>query len=78
MPYIQLKPTPLRERASILFVERAGEVTEREHWHWVAQKNAKIVREWRGIAGALIEKNRFNRERADHKPEARAAGGKRY
>lgn len=30
------------------------------------------------VAGALIEKNRFNRARADHKLEARAAGGKRY
>lgn len=30
------------------------------------------------VAGALIEKNRFNRQRADHKLEARAAGGKRY
>jgi hypothetical protein len=30
------------------------------------------------VAGALIEKNRFNRERADHKLAARAAGGKRY
>lgn len=30
------------------------------------------------VAGALIEKNRFNRERADHKLENRAAGGKRY
>jgi NTP pyrophosphatase (non-canonical NTP hydrolase) len=30
------------------------------------------------LAGAIIEKNRFNRERADHKIEARAAGGKRY
>lgn len=30
------------------------------------------------VAGAVIEKNRFNRERADHKLENRAAGGKRY
>ena len=30
------------------------------------------------VAGALIEKNRYNRQRADHKLEARAAGGKRY
>jgi len=30
------------------------------------------------LAGAIIEKNRFNRVRADHKLEARAAGGKRY
>lgn len=30
------------------------------------------------VAGAVIEKNRFNRERADHKLAARAAGGKRY
>lgn len=30
------------------------------------------------VAGALIEKNRFNRERADHKLETRAAGGKKY
>lgn len=30
------------------------------------------------VAGALIEKNRFSRQRADHKLEARAAGGKRY
>lgn len=31
------------------------------------------------VAGALIEKNRFNQRRADHKLEARAvAGGKRY
>ena len=30
------------------------------------------------VAGALIEKNRFNRIRADHKMTARAAGGKRY
>lgn len=31
------------------------------------------------VAGALIEKNRFNRERADHKLENRdAPGGKRY
>jgi len=30
------------------------------------------------VAGAMIEKNRFNRERADHKLAARAAGGKKY
>ena len=30
------------------------------------------------VAGAIIEKNRYNRQRADHKPEARAAGGKKY
>jgi len=31
------------------------------------------------VAGAMIEKNRFNRERADHKLANRAAaGGKRY
>ena len=30
------------------------------------------------VAGAVIEKNRFNRQRADHKIEARAAGGKKY
>lgn len=30
------------------------------------------------VAGAMIEKNRFNRIRADHKIEARAAGGKKY
>jgi len=30
------------------------------------------------IAGALVEKNRFNKMRADHKPENRAAGGKKY
>lgn len=31
------------------------------------------------VAGALIEKNRFNRARADHKLEARAApGGKKF
>jgi hypothetical protein len=30
------------------------------------------------VAGALIEKNRFNRQRADHKLAARADGGKRY
>lgn len=30
------------------------------------------------VAGAFIEKNRFNKKRADHKLEARAAGGKRY
>ena len=30
------------------------------------------------VPGALIEKNRFNKTRADHKLEARAAGGKKY
>ena len=30
------------------------------------------------LAGAIIEKNRFNAKRADHKLENRAAGGKRY
>lgn len=30
------------------------------------------------VAGAIIEKNRFNRQRADHKLAARANGGKRY
>jgi len=30
------------------------------------------------LPGAIIEKNRFNKTRADHKLEARAAGGKRY
>lgn len=30
------------------------------------------------LAGAIIEKNRLNRQRADHKLEARAAGGKKY
>lgn len=30
------------------------------------------------VAGAIIEKNRFNRERADHKLENRANGGKKY
>lgn len=30
------------------------------------------------VAGALIEKNRFNRQRADHKLESRANGGKKY
>ena len=30
------------------------------------------------VAGALIEKNRFNARRADHKLKARAAGGKKY
>lgn len=30
------------------------------------------------VAGAVIEKNRFNRHRADHKLAARAAGGKKY
>lgn len=30
------------------------------------------------VPGALIEKNRFNARRADHKLAARAAGGKRY
>jgi hypothetical protein len=32
----------------------------------------------RDLAGSIIEKNRFNVTRADHKPENRAAGGKRY
>lgn len=30
------------------------------------------------LPGAIIEKNRYNRNRADHKLEARAAGGKKY
>jgi hypothetical protein len=30
------------------------------------------------ISGAFIEKNRFNKQRADHKIENRAAGGKKY
>lgn len=30
------------------------------------------------VAGAVIEKNRYNRERADHKLAARASGGKKY
>jgi hypothetical protein len=30
------------------------------------------------VAGAVIEKNRFNRQRADHKLASRAAGGKKY
>lgn len=30
------------------------------------------------VAGALIEKNRYNQSRADHKLENRADGGKRY
>jgi len=30
------------------------------------------------VAGAVIEKNRFNQQRADHKLANRAAGGKRY
>ena len=30
------------------------------------------------VAGALIEKNRFNAIRADHKLENRSAGGKKY
>lgn len=30
------------------------------------------------VAGAVIEKNRFNRVRADHSLASRAAGGKRY
>jgi hypothetical protein len=30
------------------------------------------------VAGALIEKNRFNKVRADHKLEARRNGGKKY
>jgi hypothetical protein len=30
------------------------------------------------IAGAIIEKNRYNKTRADHKLEARANGGKKY
>jgi len=30
------------------------------------------------IAGAIIEKNRYNKERADHKLATRADGGKKY
>lgn len=30
------------------------------------------------VAGALIEKNRYNQIRADHKLETRASGGKKY
>lgn len=30
------------------------------------------------VAGAVIAKNRYNQTRADHKLEARAAGGKKY
>jgi len=30
------------------------------------------------VAGAVIEKNRYNMTRADHKLSARAAGGKKY
>lgn len=30
------------------------------------------------VAGALIEKNRYNQRRSDHKLANRAAGGKRY
>ena len=30
------------------------------------------------LAGAIIEKNRFNQQRSDHKLEARNAGGKKY
>ena len=30
------------------------------------------------VAGAILEKNRFNQERADHKLANRAAGGKKY
>lgn len=30
------------------------------------------------VAGAIIEKNRFNKHRPDHKLAARADGGKRY
>lgn len=30
------------------------------------------------VAGAVIEKNRYNRQRADHKLAVRAAGGKKY
>ena len=30
------------------------------------------------VAGAVIEKNRYNKTRADHKLEARKAGGKKY
>jgi hypothetical protein len=30
------------------------------------------------VAGAIVEKNRYNRARADHKLANRAAGGKKY
>ena len=30
------------------------------------------------LAGAIIEKNRYNKQRADHKMENRKAGGKKY
>ena len=30
------------------------------------------------VPGAIIEKNRYNRQRADHKLENRASGGKKY
>ena len=30
------------------------------------------------LAGALIEKNRYNKDRADHKLVARSSGGKKY
>jgi hypothetical protein len=30
------------------------------------------------VAGAVIEKNRYNKQRADHKLAARAAGGEKY
>lgn len=30
------------------------------------------------VAGAVIEKNRYNQQRSDHKLEERAAGGKKY
>lgn len=30
------------------------------------------------LAGAIIEKNRYNQQRADHKLEARSKGGKKY
>lgn len=30
------------------------------------------------VAGAVVEKNRFNKERADHKMENRQDGGKKY
>lgn len=30
------------------------------------------------LAGAIIEKNRYNKKRADHKLENRASGGKKY
>lgn len=30
------------------------------------------------VAGAIIEKNRYNQQRADHKLANRAAGGKKY